>query len=411
MGSDFPPDMVFEILSRTSMETLGRCRVVSKEWKKKTYRSSFTQLFGERTNTVSGFFVQTMTKNKYRASFVSLSDNNKNNNNPDYSKQMSLNFLPSPVKILASTMQGLLLLSVNHNSMKHEDGYLVSKRTTRQWRQLPNPKTRYFTIANAMVVLRSNPLYYKIVRFSEPKLRCVKYKSKWYNNVRCEIFDSETWAWRQLDNIRLPCGVLLTGTKPGVSASGKVNWLLTNNQIFAFDLGKESFEIITLPSPISEYSNNSIQIVEYEGRLGLICVEKDEECTELWVVDEGGQNAWTQREKISIEAVNREEGLALPVAGLCNTDVALLKGYYKVMFYKFQEDNFSSKAVHLKENVLCQSQFFPFQSDFELVDLARGEKNMLKHQLACTTRRLCFTFFFFFVVTLILYVCKFLRIG
>lgn len=200
----------------------------------------------------------------------------------------------------------------------------------------------------------------------------------------------------------LPHGVLLAGTRPGVSASGRVHWLLTNNQIFAYDLEKEDFEIFELPAPISKYSNNNIQLVEYEGLLGLICV-KDEECMELWVADKGGQNTWTMKEKISTEAVhNEEEGLGL--VGLCNTDVALLKGCSKLMLYKFQ-DKYSFKAINLDDKFSCPSQIFPFQSNLEPVDLAGGEEMLEQNRLACTTRRLCFMFCFFFVVTLILLFC------
>jgi len=56
-SSELPHDVAFEILTRTSLETLDACRVVSKTWNVMTYESSFMQSYCHRTNNISGYFL------------------------------------------------------------------------------------------------------------------------------------------------------------------------------------------------------------------------------------------------------------------------------------------------------------------------------------------------------------------
>jgi hypothetical protein len=65
-------------------------------------------------------------------------------------------------------------------------------------------KTRYDTIEFDMMVERSNPLYYKIVRFLKPKF-CLHNKELYmYHCIRVKLFNSKTWRWKLLDEVKLP---------------------------------------------------------------------------------------------------------------------------------------------------------------------------------------------------------------
>lgn len=165
---DLPSDIIFEILTRTSLNTLGKCRLVCKGWNHMTYESSFTRLHCQRTHTILGYFVQCMSRNKRTATFVSIDKSS------DSIFDMSLNFLPRSVAIEASSNQGILYCeSQEPQSLRNPriPQYYVCKPSTKQWQVIPNPKTRYFTERTGMIVLGSNPLHYKIVRFSQPKFR------------------------------------------------------------------------------------------------------------------------------------------------------------------------------------------------------------------------------------------------
>ncbi|XP_024934559.3 uncharacterized protein LOC112493319 [Ziziphus jujuba] len=230
---------------------------------------------------------------------------------------------------------------------------------------MPNPKTRYHTKATAIMVLGSEPLRFKIVRFSERKSAHIMYKCEIYYNVRCEIFDSETWAWKEENDIRLPYGVYFSNSNhPSVaSACGKLYWLLSDNQIFVFDLNNESWKIFSLPKSLCEKDIHH-QLVEYEGRLGLVSMGKDEDCLALWVMKEFGKiKVWGKRLEISMEDIREREYHTCPTA-FCNADVAIFKGFSRMMFYNFQNHK-NSKDVPLKLPFLYARDVFSLQSDFE----------------------------------------------
>ncbi|KAG6658217.1 hypothetical protein CIPAW_04G145600, partial [Carya illinoinensis] len=152
--------MIFEILSRTSLKTLGRCALVCKDWNRMVYESSFMHAFHQRTKTISGFFIQSSLWGKPFSEFIS------NYSMQDSDSKLSLDFLPKHVNIEAATKQGILFcVKVLDTKILGIPEYYVCKPSTKEWHEIPIPKTRYFTKRLAMVVLRSQPLHYKIARF------------------------------------------------------------------------------------------------------------------------------------------------------------------------------------------------------------------------------------------------------
>ncbi|KAI5320131.1 hypothetical protein L3X38_039839 [Prunus dulcis] len=238
-----PSEIFFDhILTRTSLESLGRCRLVSKDWNHITYDSKVLEIFLQEQRL-----------------------HNKANKNLSHA---ILDFLPVPVKIEAVS-QGLVFC-VNQNVSVVRD-YYVCKPTTLQWEKLPNPKTRFLTSMSAMAVLSSKPLRYKIIRFSSHKYPFSKFKSRQYYNMTCEVFDSNTWAWKRLKNVSLPYCVLLGIDQPYVTSCGAFYWLVRlarSNQVFAFyyEDDKESWEIFDLPTPMEESDRFDYKkLVEYQA--------------------------------------------------------------------------------------------------------------------------------------------------
>ncbi|KAF8393209.1 hypothetical protein HHK36_021450 [Tetracentron sinense] len=147
--------------------------------------------------------------------------------------------------------------------------YYVYKPTTREWRMIPNPKTRYFTERTAMLVRGLNPLHYFIVRFSQPK--CCSY------NLRCEIFDSNCWMWKRSKDIQLPYSMLLS-LEPAVYVNGAFHWLINNEHVFAFDIDRESWIMSPLPQELIVDVSNDYDhkhLGEYEGKLTLFYLKED----------------------------------------------------------------------------------------------------------------------------------------
>jgi hypothetical protein len=101
---------------------------------------------------------------------------------------MSFDFLPDHVEIVALTNQGVLLCHAYHGLC-----YYMGNPTTKQWQKILNLKTRYDIIKLSMMVERSKPLRYKIMRFSKPKFRPHDKEFYMYHCIRVELFDSKTW--------------------------------------------------------------------------------------------------------------------------------------------------------------------------------------------------------------------------
>ncbi|KAJ7955956.1 F-box protein [Quillaja saponaria] len=360
---DFPSDIYFEILTRTPLETLETCRLVSMQWNGMTYHSSFLKSLHQRTKTLSGFFIN----NDKFSTTVSP-------NIPAESSDLSLGFIPnrtrSRLKIEAVANQGLVLVQKEVYGMKNYSQFYVCKPSTKEWHQIPNPKTKYFTQKISMVVLGSKPLqYYKIVRLSEPKHRVIKHEGEWYCVLHCEIFDSTSWVWKRLEDVRFPfCSGLVYN--PVVLACGtRFHWLRSDNQVFVFDVEKEDWTVFGLPN-LACLENNK-KLVQYEGRVGLVYKESESQCMELWVVEEyyypfkkkSKQVSWNKKQRIvlSDEALNKFHPTFLPCA-FYSSDVVVIQSFYDIVFYNFVSD----QMVKIKiPGDWCSRDVVHYQTDFE----------------------------------------------
>ncbi|KAK8633182.1 hypothetical protein V6N13_014030 [Hibiscus sabdariffa] len=98
-SSNFSNDVMFEILSRTDLKTMKKCRILSKECKDLTYESSFMQLHLQRTTTMVGYLLQSLQSCLFDSLFLSI-------DNLDSDRKVTRNFLDflskrEPVRILA----------------------------------------------------------------------------------------------------------------------------------------------------------------------------------------------------------------------------------------------------------------------------------------------------------------------
>jgi hypothetical protein len=209
---DLCQDVIYEVLKCSSMKTVGKYRLLSKEYNKLTYESLFTRLHSQRTNIVSGFLIQSMIRNKYQVSFVST-DAVKTH------MQIPFDFLPEHVEIVSSTNQGVLLCRAHNKSC-----YYVCIPSIQQWQKIPNPKTRYDIIEFGLMIEKSKPLRYKIVRFSKPKFRSHK-EFYMYQCIRVELFESIIWKWKLLDEVKLPHEESLHRMTK-VSVNGSFHWVI-----------------------------------------------------------------------------------------------------------------------------------------------------------------------------------------
>jgi F-box interacting protein len=328
-----PEDQVFELLTRVPLDDLAACRVACPRWRSITYEPAFAPLHCRRAAAVSGYFVQSMERNRYRADFVSM-----HAASPPAAKAaaVSLDFLPSAhVRLEAVAAHRGLACCVEADT-RRRPCYYVCKPATRQWRALPNPRVRFQTAATAMVAAPrpSGAAEFKIVRLSIPALR---------DRLRCEVFDSRRFAWRRAADVPL-CPESIYPSAPAVRAHGCMHWLrwpdrVTGAQdVFAFDLRSEAWRLIRLPREVEERDDPWArkQISAVEGRLCLLVttelVVDEEETLEVWEMAGYAEGRWEKKMTVSLKSLHAQEGHAVVLQHLHSADVAFLDTFCTVMW-------------------------------------------------------------------------------
>ncbi|KAI5606092.1 hypothetical protein POPTR_001G462650v4 [Populus trichocarpa] len=317
-----------------------------------TDESTSKNVHSQRTESISGFVMQRIIRSGFSSIFLSP-------DNTTSRPTLSLDFLPCSVKIEASTNQGLLLCTHFPPTYRNIPKVYVCKPTTKQWKQIPNPKTRYRNKAIGMIVLSSRPLHYKIVRFSQPKFRTDR-DSYRFNNLRCEVFDSKIHAWKQLKEVILYESFI--GFNPSVSACGSLHWLTFGCKIFAFHVKEEIYSMISLPEPVRKnYHQKIMMLGEFEGNLALICKEEGERFMELWIIENYDRKIWKKKQIVNFEALTKELPYII-LTGVCNANVALRDGIDKLTFFNLKDGRTKPLRLEMGFDVV---ETFSFESDFE----------------------------------------------
>lgn len=400
--SPLPSDIIFKILTRTSLKTLDTCKAVNKEWNDMIFESSFMPQFCARSQNISGYFAQTLSYNYHVSDFVSLEGCSGNSTTSPLHLPIDEQVKPRrnyfmDMRIVASTMQGILccVRRVNHDYRFH-----ICKPITKQWVKLPNPRTRYATMKVALIVLRSNPLHFKIIRLSSPRTINNHYMKMGLYYNRCEVFDSEYWEWRRAKDLLFPQFPLFDTFAPAVHAGGLIYFKVDDGQVMALNYnGEEVFPRFYLPNPSFDGFKDSYQrhrLVEYKGKLGCTCLSP--KGMKLWVFENGKQD-WELSKEVDSETI---KGVAnYPnLHGFYNADIALMSDFNRVFFYKLQDKSFN--VVKLKK---CHSirEIFPFRSDLEPMDLRIPGANIVsstKHLYRPSWISLVIVFMFLFCILL-----------
>ncbi|OVA01621.1 F-box domain [Macleaya cordata] len=305
-GVVLPQEVIYEILTRVPLKhLLSRCRLVCKGWRSLTYDSEFKLVHSQRTPTISGYLIQLSSRDEELFHFVSFIHQSPLIPSP------SLDFLPRHVEILSSSSPHGLLCCVSYNLQTGYTFYLC-KPATREWLKIPSPKTKqYLTLQTALVVKGCNPLHYKIIRFST---------SPGYLVYHCEIFNSNYWEWKMLNDIIVchdgefkPYSFIGSATDPGVLVHGAIHWLSYHGQISALDVNIDngSWRIISPPIDDGKLNEKGFSVekklVECEGEIGLLYLALDEKWLELWVLENyhlKDETRWNKIYRVDLKPVH-----------------------------------------------------------------------------------------------------------
>jgi len=267
----------------------------------------FTKLHGQRTKIVSTNALKT-------------------------DMQIPHDFLPEHMEIVSSTNEGVLLCRAYNKSC-----YYVCIPSIQQWQKIPNSKTRYDTIEFGLMIERSNPLQYKIVSFSKPKFHSHK-EFYMYHCIRVEFFESATWKWKLLDEVKLPHEESLHRMTK-VSVNGLLHWLTWKKNVFVFEVKRESHCLFPLPSLAFEGNDNKdTRLTEYKGKFAMTWIDRESNLMEVWIMEDHDRKRWSKRHSINIEVLIMREPHVNPLA-FCKVDVVLMGEYFPNMtFFNFKTE-------------------------------------------------------------------------
>ncbi|KAI3864972.1 hypothetical protein MKX03_013356 [Papaver bracteatum] len=313
MQSALPDEViVFEILTRVPLRALlHQSQWVCRDWHHQIQESKFQRIHSQRTPIVaSGCFVVIERSIENLSDSIRFFPFNRDPSSPPRNPSPSLDFLPSPVEIVGSSPYGSLLCCVTLDKLqtgKSIPVFYICKPAIREWRKIPNPRTRFRNMGMRIVVTQTYPtLQYKIVRISHTR--------DVYWEYHCEIFDSVTWAWKRSADVKTSGS--LVDTYGGVLINGCLHWINNRRQIYAFSIEQEEWvAIIQLPHDIVESELNlRTLLILIDGKIGILISNK--EWTELWVLDNYySHTSWERKYRKDMRALNREAGgVCLPIA-------------------------------------------------------------------------------------------------
>ncbi|KAL1220557.1 F-box protein [Cardamine amara subsp. amara] len=378
MPFEMNQDMIIDVLSRCPASVVDKFRIIlNKECYKRTYNSSFIKLNLQRTNSVSGYFLQYMRRYNQFSAFVEVLGNRT------CESEISLDFLPpGRVKIEACDASHGILLCINDRPVRGRGPlFIICKPTTKQYLIIPNPKTRYFAVKYGLMVIGSNPFRYKILRLSN--LPSVEKRRRYnFNNnyFVCEVFDSDSFAWKRINNVEVPEDDLLSSMwrhwhSLPIASYGVLHWLTLNNNVFGFCLKTETWLLIPVPENVA--SASFLTLSSYEGKLAIISLRSRDgmDYDEVWVLKSYFDNSW-----VSVKKIKKNEGLE-PV-WLSGNDAVTLADWNMMSIYTklYNRDriflyNLNNGKSHKSETrdprffpLFSDVSYFPFYSDYERVE-------------------------------------------
>ncbi|VVA93532.1 unnamed protein product [Arabis nemorensis] len=336
-------DMIIEILSRFPVTEIGKSRLMNKECNKRSHESWFFNLNLHRTNSISGYLVQYNERGyKHQTSFVDEMRDFEN-------KKLSIDFLPQgKVKIEACDSSHGVLLCLNETGPSVPD-YIVCKPTTRQYRIIPNPIMQNCGISFGLAVIGLDPFRYEILRLS--RLRNGMNRNN--RTFACEVYDSDSFTWKRLKNLRLPKNDGLILSNP-VQASGFLHWLSREDNVIRFCLKTETWSFFKTPN-----FGVSPKLVRYEGKLGVIRWSGyGKGLNRLWVLKSSFEKSWVKVKDI------KNMGLRDDVLWTPSNDVVTLSSRDRVCYYNTNTEKL--KIIQMNKE-FTSYVYFPFCSDYEVI--------------------------------------------
>ncbi|KAI3897247.1 hypothetical protein MKW92_010608 [Papaver armeniacum] len=273
-------DAIYEILTRASFSTLLRqCRWVCKDWQKLIMCNSKFQQTHSRRTLASGHFFQVVSSTRTFVSFVQSSNDHEHYNSAQEVKSPSLDFLPAAksITIAGSSLHGSLLCCFTESSTTPIPSFYMCKPASQEWRKMPNPKTTLRNSRIGIAVKQSlcSVLHYAVLRLSQSNTGYGYY---------CQLFNSESWAWKTLPFVKFRRHGTFLETGDGIWVNGGLHWLTNYDQVFVFDTDQEKWTTFEVSPEMKNISESYKVAVSCDGKLGVIYHTR--EWMEIWILED-----------------------------------------------------------------------------------------------------------------------------
>ncbi|MBA0756131.1 hypothetical protein Gogos_021650 [Gossypium gossypioides] len=153
---------------------------------------------------------------------------------------------------------------------------------------------------------------YKVIKFFDPH--------------KIEIFTMVNGSWNKIRYTCSPC-FGFQHHQPPVFANGFFYWFSISSSIVSFDIGKETFETISLPQSALNKDKYKLYLVELKGELCMVDMDfEDKKRVDIWIFKSNGEH-WVKLGTI----VHRSEPIdtTRPVGIKANKKEILLHGFIR----------------------------------------------------------------------------------
>ncbi|XP_020874159.1 F-box protein At5g49610 [Arabidopsis lyrata subsp. lyrata] len=362
-NSPMNDDVMLEIMSYCPATEMAKFRLLNKECNKRSYEMSFLNRHLHRTNSFLGYIFYYKDNHWFRnhSCFVSGVDEKE-------IYRINLAYLPprcNPSIEACDTYHGILLCVDDvYKGRKRIPDYIVCKPATKQYRIIPNPKTRFGTVATGLMVISYNPFRYKIIRVSDTGATVSR---DGVYNLSCEVYDSDSDAWKRLNHL-VSSEFSHRPVKPAVSAYGCVHWLTEKNNVMRFCMRTETWSIFPVPDDVtSDYYN--VMLVNYEGKLGVIHSSRCGKGSNIWVLEKSFGTSWVKVKDMKIAALEDDCYNSQPIWFPSN-DTVSRSSSGRLSLYNMSNNKY--RFLHTKQDFYpshwpAGKYFVPFYSNYERV--------------------------------------------
>lgn len=338
--SDLPDEIIVGIISRLPAKSVGRCRCVCKSWRALLSRRKFIR---DHFNQSRSLLDEALIFTSYKRGCLSYAPLKSAHQVFDEIAVKNLSFAGQPdcrIDVWGSCDGLLLVLG--------RDRMFLLNPVTKEVREVPRSP---FAPDPSKCNVKSGFGYdsvdddYKVVTLS-----CYITDSEDHTKAFVNVYSLKTSTWKSVDysaDCNPFCSYCYSPTIPGVFVDGSIHWVAYNPldyeaTIVAFDLAKEKFRQLLLPSLAGNTSDDVCVTHRLVAIGGHLCTFKPEEVDICKMKEYGIKESWT---RFTMDGLDAFEVNPSYTVGLGQEEVVLVKKDMNLVFCNLKDRTFKNVVV------------------------------------------------------------------